>query len=170
MNYLGILAILVVIAVVLVIVIVTILKKNNSESDEYEYEDEYDDDVYDDEDEDEEEEEELPAKKQWKIVIENLETWEKFSFIFYDNIGIGRKKESSEFEKYLIVKDDARVSKLHCAIISNAGKLYLKDMGSRNGTYLNNNKLERPTFIQKDDVISVGETRLEIKKVMRERD
>ena len=169
MNYLGILAILVVIAIVLVIVIVTILKKNNSESDEYEYENEYDDDEYDYE-EDEEEEEELPAKKQWKIVIENLETWEKFSFIFYDNIGIGRKKESSEFEKYLIVKDDARVSKLHCAIISNAGKLYLKDMGSRNGTYLNNNKLERPTFIQKDDVISVGETRLEIKKVMRERD
>ncbi|MBP3663990.1 MAG: FHA domain-containing protein [Tyzzerella sp.] len=165
MNYLGILAILVAIAIVLVIVIVSILKKSKSDSEEYEYED---DDV--DEEEDEEEEEELPARKQWKIVIENLETWEKFSFIFYDNIGIGRKKENSEFEKYLIVKDDARVSKLHCAIISNAGKLYLKDMDSRNGTYLNNNKLERPTFIQKEDIISIGETKLEIKKVMRERD
>lgn len=162
MNYLGILAILVAIAIVLVIVIVSILKKSKSDSEGYEYED---DDV-----EEEEDEEELPARKQWKIVIENLETWEKFSFIFYDNIGIGRKKENSEFEKYLIVKDDARVSKLHCAIISNAGKLYLKDMDSRNGTYLNNNKLERPTFIQKDDIIGIGETKLEIKKVMRERD
>ena len=127
-------------------------------------------DENEEDEEDEEEEERVPAKKQWKIVVENLDTWEKFSFIFYDNIGIGRKRENPEFEKYLIISDDPRVSKLHCAIISNAGKLYLKDMESRNGTYLNGKRLAKPIVLQKDDVIGIGETKLEIKKVMRERD
>ena len=25
-----------------------------------------------------------PVKKQWKLILENLDTWEKFDFIFYD--------------------------------------------------------------------------------------
>ena len=42
-------------------------------------------------------------------------------------------------------------------------------MGSRNGTYLNGKKIERPIILQKEDVIGVGETQIEIKKVMREK-
>lgn len=139
-------------------------------------EDEYDEDEYDDDEEDEyddEEEEEYtpprPVKKQWKLILEDLDTWEKRSIIFYDNIGIGRKRESDQFEKYYLIKEDTRASKLHCAIISRDGKLYLKDMGSRNGTYLNGEKLERPTILQKEDIIGVGETQIEIKKVMKEK-
>lgn len=153
----------------------------DDDEDEYEDEydddeDEYDDDEYDDDEEDEyddEEEEEYtpprPVKKQWKLILENLDTWEKKSIIFYDNIGIGRKRESDRFEKYYIIQDDPRASKLHCAIISRDGKLYLKDMGSRNGTYLNGEKLERPVVLQKEDIIGVGETQIEIKKVMKEK-
>ena len=187
MDYTLILGILVTVAVVLVIIIIVALvvgkvkQKKFDYEDEYSYEygddeDEYDDDEYDDDeydDEEEEEEEEYippkPVKKQWKLVVENLDTWEKKSIIFRDNIGIGRKRESDQFEKYYIIKDDPRTSKLHCAIISRDGKLYLKDMGSRNGTYLNGKKIERPIILQKEDVIGVGETQIEIKKVMREK-
>ena len=111
-----------------------------------------------------------PVKKQWKIILENLDTWEKFTFIFYDNIGIGRSKGNQEFEKYLSVQDDPRISKLHCAIIRKDDMLYLEDMDSRNGTYLNGKRIRQPIVIQKDDVIGLGSTKIEIKKVLRERD
>lgn len=110
-----------------------------------------------------------PAKRQWKIILENLETWEKFTFIFYDNIGIGRGRNNQEFEKYLSVPDDPRISKLHCAIVRKGEQLYLKDMGARNGTYLNGQRIQEPVLIQKDDIIGAGETKIEVKKVLRER-
>lgn len=190
MNYTLILGILVAVAVVLAVIIIVALivgavkQKKLDYEDEYEYDEddddneEYDDDEdeYDDDEEDEYDDEEedeyippTPVKKQWKLILENLDTWEKKSIIFYDNIGIGRKRESDRFEKYYIIQDDPRASKLHCAIISRDGKLYLKDMGSRNGTYLNGEKLERPVILQKEDIIGVGETQIEIKKVMKEK-
>ena len=76
----------------------------------------------------------------------------------------------SGFERFLSVQDDPRVSKLHCAVIRKEDKLYLKDMGSRNGTYLNGRRIQQPVVIQRDDVIGVGETKIEVKKVLRERD
>lgn len=120
-----------------------------------------------------EQEEEVPrrnTKKQWKIILENLDTWEKSSYIFYDNIGIGRSRSDSEFEKFLAVRDDPRVSKVHCVIIRKENKLYLKDMGSRNGTFLNGQRIHQPVVIQREDVIGVGGTKIEVKKVLRERD
>ena len=165
--------------------------------DDYDYdEDDYDEDDYDDEYDEEdmpsrrrsrqrggqdiqpipqrrpapEPQRRAPVKKQWKVILENLDTWEKFTFIFYDNIGIGRSKGNQEFEKYLSVQHDPRISKLHCAIIRKDDMLYLKDMGSRNGTYLNGKRIRQPIVIQKDDVIGLGGTKIEIKKVLRERD
>lgn len=111
-----------------------------------------------------------PAKKQWKVLLENLETWEKFTYIFYDNIGLGRSKESLEFEKFLTIREDPRVSKVHCAIVRKGDKLYLRDLGSRNGTYLNGERITQPVVLQKDDIIGIGETKIELQKVLRERD
>ncbi|MBO5461104.1 MAG: FHA domain-containing protein [Ruminococcus sp.] len=198
MDYMIIVGALAAVAVILLIIIIAIFKSGRNAAEEYnrqirhaakkgaDYDDgsgrrpvrarkapvqeEDEEDEEDDEDDEEEVVVRRPVKKQWKILMENLDTWEKYTFIFYDNIGIGRKREGSEFEKYLVVRDDARVSKLHCAIISNGGRLYLKDMESRNGTYLNGELIEKPIVIQKEDVIGVGETNIEIKKILRERD
>ena len=68
----------------------------------------------------------------------------------------------------LPVAGDGRVSKVHCVIIHRGDKLYLKDEGSRNGTYLNGERLEGPVVIQRDDIIGVGETRFEIQRILRE--
>lgn len=110
-----------------------------------------------------------PKKKQWKLVLENEASWQKHSYVFYDNVGIGRSRSNSVFEKYLSVPDDPRVSKVHCAIIQNEGKLYLKDLGARNGTYLNGKRISQPVLIQRDDVISLGETKIEVKSIMKEK-
>lgn len=192
MQYWIILGVLAAIAVALIIIIITVLVKGGKSTGDYEYDDDYTDeeDMYDD-DEDEYEPPrragkarqaapeapvraasapKAPVKKQWKIILENLDTWEKYTFVFYDNIGIGRGKKTPEFEKYITVQDDPRVSKLHCAIVRNEDKLYLKDMGARNGTYLNGRQVQRPVVLQKEDVIGVGETKIEVKKILREKD
>ncbi len=111
----------------------------------------------------------IPGKKLWKLVMENLTTWQKSTFIFYENIGIGRGHSIPQFEKFLSIGDDPRVSKLHCAIIQKDDKLYLKDMGSKNGTYLNDKRITQPVLLQRDDVIRMGETEIEIQSMMRER-
>lgn len=196
MSVATILIALIVVAVILLGIIITVIVKSRKVKPEDGYEDEYDDDDYDDEEDDDEEEEEVQrprrrrpvrqddetapipvqepkkkkTKKQWKIIMENLETWEKYTFVFYDNIGIGRGTKTSEFEKYISINDDPRVSKLHCAIIHEGDRLYLKDMDSRNGTYLNGQLLEEPVAIQKEDVIGLGKTKIEVKKILRERD
>lgn len=110
------------------------------------------------------------TKRQWKVILENLDTWEKFSYTFYDNIGIGRSRTDGEFEKFLTIKEDPRISKLHCAILRQEDRLYLMDMGSRNGTYLNGERIYQEKEIQRDDVIRIGETQIEVKKVLRERE
>lgn len=123
--------------------------------------------------EEEEEEEYTPRRagqKQWKILMENLDTWEKYTYMFYDEVGIGRAKDSPDFEEFLTVEGDPKVSKQHCAIIRKGGRLYLEDLGSKNGTYLNEERVDDVILIQKEDVIRVGETRIEINKILRERD
>lgn len=116
-------------------------------------------------------EERRPHKKkrrQWKVIMEDIDSWDKYSFTFYDTVGIGRGKDGRGYEKYLPIMDDRRVSKIHCSIIHRGDKLYLKDEGSRNGTFLNGNRITSPVIIQRDDIIGVGETRLEIQRILRE--
>ena len=114
------------------------------------------------------EEEEEDEYDQWKILLEDIDSWDKYTFTFYDTVGIGRGKDGSMYEKYLPIIGDGRVSKLHCAIIHKGDKLYLKDEGSRNGTYLNGERIDRPVVIQRDDIIGIGETRLEVQRILRE--
>lgn len=151
-------------------------------------EDDYDDD-YDDDEEDEDDEEDdyepeprrrpvrqqserrtssAPAKRRWKIVLEDVDQQDQYSFIFYDSLGIGRVSASSDYDKFLSLPEDLRVSKVSCAIIRSGDKLYLRDEGSKNHTYLNGKPVNKPIVIQKEDVITVGETRLEVVKILRE--
>lgn len=146
--------------------------------DEDEYED--DEDAYDEEEDEYEyeprrpakrqmrQEEVHPAKRRWKIVLEDIDQQDQYSFIFYDSLGIGRASASSDYDKFLSLPEDLRVSKVHCAVIRNQDRLYLQDEGSKNHTFLNGKQVTRPIVIQKEDVITVGETRLEVLKIMRE--
>ena len=51
--------------------------------------------------------------------------------------------------------DDITVSRHHCEIINEDGKLILNDTGSTNGTYINSNAIES-SKIQPGDVIQIG--------------
>ena len=108
------------------------------------------------------------VRRQWKIILEDIDSWDKYTFTFYDSVGIGRGNDGSMYEKYLPLMRDGRISKVHCAIIHRGDSLYLKDEGSRNGTFLNGERLNGPVVLQRDDIIGLGETRLEVQRILRE--
>jgi pSer/pThr/pTyr-binding forkhead associated (FHA) protein len=97
----------------------------------------------------------------------DIATHEEYEFIFSDAIGLGRAFAKEGYEDYLVI-NDPKVSKRHCSILVEVDSLYIQDEGSSNGTYVNNQRVNRPMMIQKEDVISIGNTDLEIFKVFRE--
>lgn len=106
--------------------------------------------------------------RRWKIIFENLATGDTHDFIFTKSVGIGRTTQDAAFEKFLSLSYDKKISKVHCSIECEKNSLYLRDEGSKNHTYLNGKRVQRPILIQKEDIISIGETDLEIVKILRE--
>ena len=110
--------------------------------------------------------EETPRR--WKIVLEDMGSGDVYNYIFYNAVGIGRTTQEVSFEKFMSIPDDKRISKVHCSITMIDDGLYIKDEGSKNHTYLNGKKIQKPVLLQKEDVISIGETDLEVVKIFRE--
>ena len=169
------------IAAIIVVILITVIKlmKDKKEYNNLEqgynrrhddYEDDYDEDDEDDYEYDEprRQPEKKESKRRWKIILEDVDEQDQYSFIFYDSVGIGRVASSTDYDKYLSLPEDLKVSKVHCAIVRSGDKLYLKDEGSKNHTYLNGQMIKKPVVLQKEDVIRVGETRLEVIKILRE--
>lgn len=55
---------------------------------------------------------------------------------------------------------DPSVSATHAAITWRAGRWWLEDQGSRNGTVLNESRIEKATLLCAGDVITLGQVRL----------
>ena len=52
------------------------------------------------------------------------------------------------------------VSREHCRIYEFDGELAVRDLGSRNGTYVNGQRIDRPTFLSPGDELTVGDITL----------
>ncbi|MCA9923982.1 MAG: FHA domain-containing protein [Anaerolineales bacterium] len=61
-----------------------------------------------------------------------------------------------------IVLDDTFASGEHALIVRRDGQWWLEDLGSRNGTLLNDVLLEETAVITTGDIITIGETSLKI--------
>jgi pSer/pThr/pTyr-binding forkhead associated (FHA) protein len=48
------------------------------------------------------------------------------------------------------------ISKRHCALIVRNGKAFVRDFGSTNGTFVNNEPIKEERQLQHDDVLKVG--------------
>ncbi|MGH2724014.1 MAG: FHA domain-containing protein FhaB/FipA [Actinomycetota bacterium] len=60
--------------------------------------------------------------------------------------------------------DDTYISQLHAKIFDRNGSWVVEDLGSTNGTYLNQRKVTVPTEIGPGDRIRVGKTILEVRR------
>lgn len=69
------------------------------------------------------------------------------------DIKIGRDSTMND----LAIPTDGQISKQHCRIFQKEGAFFLKDEGSKNGTWLNGTKLDQqPQKLKSSDVIKIG--------------
>ena len=57
---------------------------------------------------------------------------------------------------------DTTVSQLHARFFRQNGKLYVEDLGSTNGTFVNRKAAKRPTPVRRGDRVQVGQTIMEL--------
>jgi len=60
--------------------------------------------------------------------------------------------------------DDTYVSAFHARIFSRDGGWYVEDLGSTNGTYLNQKRVTSPVELQAGDRLRVGKTTMELRR------
>jgi Ca-activated chloride channel homolog len=78
-------------------------------------------------------------------------TWrEKTMPLDYDLIRIGRAPQNE------IVLQAKNVSRFHCQIKRNDGQLIIEDLGSTNGTFVNDEAVKQPRTLSVGDVVRVG--------------
>lgn len=61
-------------------------------------------------------------------------------------------------EKVDIVLDDNQASREHFVIVPKGGPYAVRDLNSKNGTWLNGQRLEQETNLKTNDVIRAGQT------------
>jgi pSer/pThr/pTyr-binding forkhead associated (FHA) protein len=64
----------------------------------------------------------------------------------------------------VLLADDTFVSQLHARLFRRDGDLYVEDLGSTNGTYLNKKKVTSPVAVRKGDKVQFGRTTVEVRR------
>jgi pSer/pThr/pTyr-binding forkhead associated (FHA) protein len=61
---------------------------------------------------------------------------------------------------------DSRASRQHCSFRSAGDELFVEDLGTSTGTFVNDRKIEAPTAVSADDTITIGSTTITIAKLL----
>lgn len=64
----------------------------------------------------------------------------------------------------IALTDDTYASQLHARIFRKDGRVWLEDLGSTNGTYLNAKAVSAPVALRRGDRLQIGRTVLEVTK------
>ena len=63
-----------------------------------------------------------------------------------------------------VALEDNYVSQLHARVFAREGTVWVEDLGSTNGTYLNDQRVSAPLAVRRGDQLKVGSTILELKR------
>lgn len=78
--------------------------------------------------------------------------------VMSDALVIGRAPECE------LAIDDTYVSQQHARVFAKGGKWYVEDLGSTNGTFVNDQRLSSPAMVQSGDKVRVGTTVMELRR------
>lgn len=79
-------------------------------------------------------------------------------FVFSDTVSIGRDSDND------IVIPEQFVSHHHALVYKHSGRFVIKDLGSRNHSYVNDRMLTGSAFLESGDVIRIGMVTLQFKR------
>lgn len=91
------------------------------------------------------------------VIVEGASTSGK-TFDLKDEIILGRG------EKCHVILDDTYVSTVHARLFPKSNGVFVEDLGSTNGTYLNRKRVTSATEVQRGDQVKIGKTVLEMRK------
>jgi hypothetical protein len=83
----------------------------------------------------------------WALVVEKGPRAGMTFMLHGGEIAVGRHPESD------IMLDDVTVSRQHCRFFSEPSELVVEDAGSTNGTYVNQNRVDRAALNPGDEVL-----------------
>lgn len=78
-------------------------------------------------------------------------------FIVTDHLTFGRASSCD------VTLDDTYLSQVHMRVSVRGPATVVEDLGSTNGTYVNNNRIESPVKVAMGDQIRIGETVMELR-------
>jgi hypothetical protein len=94
-----------------------------------------------------------------RLVVVSPPEQEGAEFPLADELTVGRAGGCG-----VLLGADTFVSQIHARVFRRDGDLYLEDIGSTNGTYLNKKKVTAPVTIRKGDKVQFGRTTMEVRK------
>lgn len=80
------------------------------------------------------------------------------AFSMEENLKIGRCAEENDW----VIEDDPTISHKHCCIEQREDKLYIIDLNSKNGTYVNDRRVEGAYVLENHDKIRMGKSEYRI--------
>jgi hypothetical protein len=98
-------------------------------------------------------------RKNWRLVVEKPATEKGQAFDIDGEITIGRGGGCT-----VPLTFDTFVSQVHARAFERDGKLWLEDLGSTNGTFVNGKQVREPVMLRRGDRVQVGETVLEAER------
>ena len=97
------------------------------------------------------------ARKQWRLVLVEPAAEAGAAFDVEGEVTLGRGGGCT-----VPLAFDTFVSQVHARAFDRDGTLWVEDLGSRNGTFVNGHPVHEPTRVAKGARVQVGETVLEV--------
>ena len=94
-----------------------------------------------------------------RLVVSDPREWRGLEFPVADEMTVGRAAGCG-----VSLPDDTFVSQLHARVFRRDGDIFVEDLGSTNGTYINDKKVSSAVPVRKGDKVRFGRTTLELRR------
>lgn len=94
-----------------------------------------------------------------KLVVVSPESMKGLEFPVGAEVTVGRAGGCA-----VLLPDDTFVSQLHARLFRRDKDLFVEDLGSTNGTFLNGRKVSAPVAVRKGDTLQFGRTTVAVRK------